>query len=909
MRSKGKILLVVLLLFSASLTAAAIYTLVHVRNEALRQANHELEHRLHTFWELARAKGGEFHVRDGVLLIGDYRVNDNFELPDKIKEIFGGTATIFLGDTRVSTNVLKDDGTRAVGTRLVGPAHEAVIRQGQSYRGEAAILGNPYLTAYDPIRDRHGNVIGVLYVGVQKSEFLHDFQHLLLGFIVPLVGLALVAVVSYLMLLREGQLARKKIEDIISFLPDPTWAVDTSGRVVAWNRACEELTGVSAGEMIGEGDHAYAVPFYGERRPMLIDGALRGTSLGERNYCVLEQERDVATAEAYAPFLRQGRGAYVWGTARRLFDEKGRVSGAIETIRDITERKQAEMREHARADILEHIAKDASLSEVLNAIVLDVEQERADIFCSILLVNKDGTRLVHGAAPSLPDFYNVAVNGLRIREGAGSCGTAAYFKRRIIVPDIEMHPYWRGFEPARQAGLRSCWSEPILSPFGELYGTFALYSRRVWEPGPEEIRLIVTAASYASIAIERMNTIKALRDSELKYRELVENANSIIMRMDTEGRITFFNEYAQQFFGYSEGEILGRPLVGTITPVYESGGRNLAEMIREICAKPEKYALTEHENVCRSGETVSISWANKAIRGVNGELEEILCIGQDITERKKMQEMMVQTEKMMTVGGLAAGMAHELNNPIGTIVQHAQNILRRVAASRTANRAAAAELGIPIELIVEYLEKRGVLGMLEAINTSCERAASIISNMLTFSRKSTENLELSDLADLLEKAIELAVCDYDLKKQYDFKNIGIVREFDSQMPRVPVVALEIEQVLLNLLKNAAHALTMYHRDAKPLIYLRLYCEGEWAVIQVKDNGPGIEKQDIGRIFEPFFTTKEVGTGTGLGLSISYSIIVNKHQGSIVVDAAPGEGACFTIRLPLTVPVAPPKKTT
>jgi methyl-accepting chemotaxis protein len=104
-------------------------------------------------------------------MIDSYQINENFELPDKVKELCGGTATIFMGDTRISTNVTKPDGSRAVGTKLQGPAHEAVIKQGTKFRGEAKILGVPFFTAYDPIKNAQGETIGVLYVGVKKSDY------------------------------------------------------------------------------------------------------------------------------------------------------------------------------------------------------------------------------------------------------------------------------------------------------------------------------------------------------------------------------------------------------------------------------------------------------------------------------------------------------------------------------------------------------------------------------------------------------------------------------------------------------------------------------------------------------------------------------------------------------------------
>ena len=163
-----------------ALTVAATSTLILVfmHRELGRQAVQMQESRLKTFWELAAQKGKDFQRVEGSLRIGEYQVNGNFELPDRLKEICGGTATIFMGDVRVSTNVLKPDGSRAVGTKLQGPALEAVLVQGNRYRGETEILGVPYFTAYDPIKNAASETIGVLYVGVKKSEYFATFYWL-----------------------------------------------------------------------------------------------------------------------------------------------------------------------------------------------------------------------------------------------------------------------------------------------------------------------------------------------------------------------------------------------------------------------------------------------------------------------------------------------------------------------------------------------------------------------------------------------------------------------------------------------------------------------------------------------------------------------------------------------------------
>lgn len=178
MMIRSKLTLLNILLVTTAITITTIFSLIQIRHDAENQARTVLDSRLKTLWELLQAKGGAFSVRDGKLLAGEYVLNGNYELPDKIREIFGGTATIFMGDRRVSTNVLAADGSRAVGTRLAGAPRDALFRDGKPYRGEADILGIPYFTAYDPIRNPRGEVIGALYVGVKQSDFFTAYDRL-----------------------------------------------------------------------------------------------------------------------------------------------------------------------------------------------------------------------------------------------------------------------------------------------------------------------------------------------------------------------------------------------------------------------------------------------------------------------------------------------------------------------------------------------------------------------------------------------------------------------------------------------------------------------------------------------------------------------------------------------------------
>jgi signal transduction histidine kinase len=272
----------------------------------------------------------------------------------------------------------------------------------------------------------------------------------------------------------------------------------------------------------------------------------------------------------------------------------------------------------------------------------------------------------------------------------------------------------------------------------------------------------------------------------------------------------------------------------------------------------------------------------------------------NITERIRIEEMMIQSEKMLSVGGLAAGMAHEINNPLGGITQSMQVIRNRLKPDNPANVKEAVDLGVSMVDIHRYLEKRSINKLFDSIQDAGQRAATIVRNMLSFVRKSDSSFQFIDINELLEKTVALAAHDFDLTKQYDFRKIEYLRQYDPALPLIPCQESEIQQVLLNILKNGAEAMAM--TDAPPDIprfILRTTSDRQHVHIDIEDNGAGMNEAISARIFEPFFTTKPPGSGTGLGLSVSYFIVTENHNGQMSVNSAVGKGTGFRISLPLS----------
>lgn len=278
--------------------------------------------------------------------------------------------------------------------------------------------------------------------------------------------------------------------------------VDMDGRLIQSNHAVCRLTGYNQEELVNKQLGDLEPPEYGARVASNIS---------------MIQEHGEATFES--AYLTRNGSVLPIEVSARIMESDGK-NFIISIVRDISERKRSERRERTKANILEKLATGANLPELLTHIVQYVEQEREKAICSVLLADEDCQHLHHGAAPSLPDSYNKAVDGLRIANGMGACGTAAYLRQRVIVEDIENDFRWKGFQPVHEAGLRSCWSEPVISASGELLGTFAIYHREPCFPEKDEIQLIESAAHLASIAIDRFRNDMQKKKLELQLHHI-----------------------------------------------------------------------------------------------------------------------------------------------------------------------------------------------------------------------------------------------------------------------------------------------------------------------------------------------------------------------------------------------------
>ncbi|WP_419779069.1 PAS domain-containing sensor histidine kinase [Maridesulfovibrio sp.] len=389
----------------------------------------------------------------------------------------------------------------------------------------------------------------------------------------------------------------------------------------------------------------------------------------------------------------------------------------------------------------------------------------------------------------------------------------------------------------------------------------------------------------------RLNDQRELRRARNYLGNVIDSMQSVLVGVDEVANVVLWNDHAHKETGIPSDKAQGRFIYDVMPEL-----RRFEPLISSTI-NGDTEGGTKIFHLDRGGETV---FFEIVVFPFKGDEDGAVIRVDDITARTRMEEVMVQTEKMMTVGGLAAGMAHEINNPLGGILQGIQNIQRRISNPLPKNRSAAEELDIPFEAIHEYCEKRGIISKLDSVRNLGERSARIVSNMLQFSRQSGGERGCNDIKEIVETAIELSFSSYDFYSKSGGGGLEIIKDLDDSVPHLLCSASEIEQVLINLLKNSVQAILStpgWKEENVSRIIVRLKSEADVICLEIEDNGPGMDAETRKMALEPFFTTKPAGEGTGLGLFVSYFIVTQKHDGIFEIETSPGKGMKVVIKLP------------
>ncbi len=568
--------------------------------------------------------------------------------------------------------------------------------------------------------------------------------------------------------------------------------------------------------------------------------------------------------------------------------------------RDVSDRKQDEALLDGQKRILELIIQGEPLLHVLSVLCRTIEDlAQGELLASVLLLDADGVHLRHGAAPSLPEGYNRAVDGLAIGPSVGSCGTAAYRGEPVYVSDIASDPLWAPYADfALSHGLRACWSTPILSSNAEVLGTFAMYYRQPRQPTPRDLRAVDIVTRTVAIAIEQSRAEQEVRESEERFRGTFENAAVGIAHVDVAGRFLRVNEKLCDIVGYTREELLAKTFQDiTYSDDLEADLEQFMRLMRgdvPSLSRDKRY-------VRKDGSIVWVAVSVSLQRDAAGRPLYTISVTRDISHRKRLETEFRHAREVAEAANQAkdeflANVSHEIRTPMNAI------------------------LGMT-DLVLDTPLTEDQWQCLKTVKSAADNLLGIINDLLDFSKIQAGKLELAPADFGLRAAVGDTV--RALAMRAHSKGLELVCHVQPDVPDALVGdAGRLRQILLNLVSNAVKFTDQGEVVVGVSLDKETWRQGDketesdtapvslspcLLVFEVRDTGIGIPKDKQERVFRAFeqedtSTTRKYG-GTGLGLTIA-SRLVALMDGKITVDSAPGRGStfAFTARFGLQPPV-------
>jgi len=634
---------------------------------------------------------------------------------------------------------------------------------------------------------------------------------------------------------KELRDSESKFAAIIEFLPDATFVIDLEGKVVAWNRAIEEMTGICKGDMIGQGDHAYTVPFYGERRQQLLDLLDEDDREIASKYQFVLRKGDTLYAETFAPALNGGKGAYVWATGGPIYDVHGNRAGATESIRDITERKreQGELQNNLRF-----------LETMINTIP-----------SPIFFKDRQGRYL------GCNDTFARQILGM---PKESIIGKSVYEFPESIPSNLADKYYEQDQELFRESGIQvyetqvQC-ADGVRRDFLFSKATFNNFTGEV--AGIVGVMLDIT---------ERKQMETALREARDYLDKIINSIGDPIFVVDRQHRHVMVNDAMCELSNRTREDFIGK------TP-YDFFPK---EQVDVYLQKDEVVFETGKENV--NEETITDSHGvvrtiitKKTLYTDASGNKSIVGIIRDITDRKKAEEELRQNrdhleehvrERTAEMERFIYTVSHDLRSPLVTISGF-------------------------VGLLKEDLEKG------DSKRAFCDLLT--ISEAITkMDRLLVDTLELSRIGRVANPPVDAPfgeiVQEALMQTAERIKSRNVTVYVAEDMPKVRVDVLRIAEVLVNLIENSVKYLG---DQACPEIHIGSRKDGEETVFFVRDNGIGIDLKEQEKVFGLFYKVNRKSEGTGVGLAIVKRII-EVHGGRIWIESEPCKGCtvCFTLPL-------------
>lgn len=693
----------------------------------------------------------------------------------------------------------------------------------------------------------------------------------------------------------------RTLSQIIQGSTMPTFVIDTKHVVTHWNKALERLTGYKADDIIGTNRHWKA--FYADEKPIMADLIVDKKPQQDLKRYYGERGREsqfiegAYEAELFYPHMGKG-GRWLYFTAAPIKDPDGDIIAAIETLWDTTDSK---LLQDEREN---HIRQLSSLWEITSALseTLDLEESlRAAVEGIINNLNVDsvGIYLKENGA----DFTVAYSQGYfedDFKDGKSAdvdtvTGEVARTGVTIILEDISINnpPY---SNVVLQEGLKSAAYIPLASK-DEVFGVIRISSHVVSHFSDDDKNLLAIISNRIAVAIENarlhheikmygqslerkvqektaklQQSYREISLSEEKYRTMFDaDPTPIIVADRNTFRILDVNATAIDSYGYSRREFLEMSFLDLL---YQADNE-LVEGLKTIQLNQSSF-FPKRLYKKKNGLPFFV---NVHIRSVLFmDRDSLIATTPDVTENVEKEAQLIQASKMATLGQMASGIAHEINQPLN-VIQVCSDFFKKMI-----NRG-------------ERIKDEDLSMMTEEISKNVERAAQTITHMRDFSRQSEVKSEKLDINKPITDVFKI------LGQQLRVHRIEVDMDLADDLPPVNGDHNRLEQVFINLITNAKDALDekenkFENHTWKKVLKIRSFYENGTVIVTVYDNGIGIPGDVRGKIFEPFFTTKEVGKGTGLGMSISYGIIQD-YGGTIDVESEVDKGTTFTLTFPST----------
>ncbi len=528
-----------------------------------------------------------------------------------------------------------------------------------------------------------------------------------------------------------------------------------------------------------------------------------------------------------------------------------------------------------RADVLQMIAEGSALQPVLELLCRGTERYHPGMRCSVLLYDANTGCLRNGAAPSLPDFYNEAIDGMMAGEGAGSCGTAAWSGERVIVEDVLTHPYWEAFMAlAKEVGFHACWSQPVLDREHNVVGTFAMYYDEVRAPGQDDLELIETQANLASIAIQSMNDAREIVEKDRILENALDIANTGYWKWDVvNDKALMCSQGLAAMHGLSVDEYMEQ--VTTNLDVMERVHPDDRELFKY---KVIDAGLKPYEAEFRMYDVNGNLRYLREVSRMSSEDGIIIGAVQDMTELKKIESTLRAAKEHAETANRAksqflAHMSHELRTPLNSILGFSDMI--RIQAFGALNNP-------------QYEE------YIDLIHGSGSHLLALINDILDLSKVEAGEINLDEqpvnLVDCIEQGITM------MSGQVTSDGERFHFEAPSGFPPMLGDERMLTQVVLNLLSNASK---FTPDDGAITIALDMTAD-DGLELRVADTGCGIAEADIPKVLEPFGQSRDdamhTHEGVGLGLSLTKSL-VELHGGTLAIESTLGKGTTVTLYFP------------